>query len=171
MKIKLGGWDRKPGFKTVDIDPKLNPDYLSTAEKLPIRSNTVEYVIIDNTLEHADPYKVMKEVHRVCKPGAIVEIWVPHFSNCNVWTDLQHKRGLSYFCFDNNKPWYGFGFKILSRRILIEGRYYPWQKGASRWRHVFMAIEYLANRFPYSFERLWGNYVGGAEGLYFKLQK
>ncbi len=173
MKLKIGCKEREEGFTHIDIDPQTNPDYVLHAENMHlIAANSVEYAKLDNVLEHCDMFKAMKEVHRVCKDRAIIEIWMPHFSSAHTWMHLQHKRGGSYFMFDTQRcEEYGFMFTILDRRILIEGRHYPYQKtNWTRWHFPFLLIEKLTNKFPYTFERLWCYWVGGAESLYFKLE-
>jgi len=173
MKLNIGSFTvQHKDMINIDIDKAVKPDVVCDTLKLPFKSGTFDYVHMSSILEHADCFEMMKDVHMVCKRGAIVEIWMPHWSGYATWAHLQHKRGGSYFMFDEGREkQYGFEFEVLERRILIEGREYPQQKTAwTRWHLPMLLIEKIANRFPESFERLWCYWVGGAEALYFKLK-
>jgi len=172
MKLKIGSVEKKKGFVHLDVDSKARPDVIADAERMPFPDNTFDYILADSVLEHMDMFLGMKEIHRVSRNGTVVEIWMPHWSSHHAWAHLQHKRGGSYFMFSDTRcKEYGFDFDVLERRILVEGRDYPYNTGKpTRWRPIFMIVEWLANKFPTSFERLWCYWVGGAEGLYFKLK-
>jgi hypothetical protein len=62
----------------------------------------------------------MKEMQRICKPGARIKIRAPHFS-CGVsYRDPTHKRLFSYFTFDyfTDECFYApVKFKIISRKL------------------------------------------------------
>jgi SAM-dependent methyltransferase len=172
-RLEIGCGHRK-GHNAIGIDIDKNSDadvVCDINHGIPFKNNSFDRIFMRSILEHVDAYNAMKEVHRICKNGATVEIWMPHFSSHQAWMHLQHKRGGSYFMFISHKPEeYGFRFDVIEARILIEGREYPYSKAKSRWHYVFTPIEWLANRFPMSFERLWCYWVGGAEALYFKLK-
>lgn len=100
MNINLGaGYKRYPGFVNVDADPNCNPDYLVDLEKdrLPFDDNTVEKVIAHHILEHiGDGYfHLLKELYRVCKHGAIIDIRVPHPNHEVFLNDPTHKRPIT----------------------------------------------------------------------------
>ena len=44
--------------------------------------------------------RAMKEVHRVCRPGALVLVTTPHFSSHNSYTDPTHRRHLAAATFE-----------------------------------------------------------------------
>ena len=100
MNINLGaGYKRYPNFVNVDADPNCNPDYLVDLEKdrLPFDDNTVEKVIAHHILEHiGDGYfHLLKELYRVCKHGAIIDIHVPHPNHEVFLNDPTHKRPIT----------------------------------------------------------------------------
>src|SRR3990172_5221465 len=83
-KLNLGcGEFKKPGFVNVDCYPHLNPDVVQDLNQFPYpfpdgRSALVE---ADHVLEHLEnPFRVMRELHRVLKPGGRLVLRVPHFS-------------------------------------------------------------------------------------------
>ena len=100
MKINLGsGYKRIEGFVNIDDDPLVKPDYLVDIEneKLPFDDNTVEEIRAHHILEHIGEgfLHLMKELYRVCKPGAIIDIAVPHHRHENYFGDPTHRRPIT----------------------------------------------------------------------------
>jgi SAM-dependent methyltransferase len=87
----------------------------------PFKSNEFDEIYCSHILEHvSDLTKTMKEMQRICKPGARIKIRAPHFS-CGVsYRDPTHKRLFSYFTFDyfTDECFYApVKFKIISRKL------------------------------------------------------
>lgn len=100
MKINLGsGFKRIEGFVNVDDDPLVEPDYIVNVEKdkLPFDDNSVEEIRAHHILEHiGDGFiPLMKELHRICKHGALLDIVVPHHFHDNFYGDPTHKRPIT----------------------------------------------------------------------------
>ncbi len=58
--------------------------------------------MLDNVIEHFyDIPKVINELVRVSKKGAMINIITPHFSSLSSWIDPTHFHHLSYFSFDH----------------------------------------------------------------------
>jgi predicted SAM-dependent methyltransferase len=118
-KINLGcGKDIKEGYLNVDFEVGKGVDLKLDLNNLPypFRKNQFEEVYMRNILEHlTDPYNVMKEIHRICAPRALIMIRVPHFSSNNVWGDLQHKRGFNTDTFKNENM--SSMFEIIDQKI------------------------------------------------------
>ena len=103
-KLNLGcGKNILKGYVNLDISPYPGVDVLHDLNKFPypFEDNTFDYVYSEHTIEHLDNLeKTIKELHRICKPMAILHIRVPHFS-CGInYRDPTHKRLFSYFTFD-----------------------------------------------------------------------
>lgn len=82
----LGGVERYgyrrhfSGYRTVNIDPRENPDVLADAAALPFGDCSVDGILCLALLEHVDdPDPVLEEMHRVMKPGARALVWVPFY--------------------------------------------------------------------------------------------
>ena len=44
-------------------------------------------------IEHLDNVVgALEEIHRVCRPNAVIHVTVPHFSSANAFTDPTHKH-------------------------------------------------------------------------------
>jgi predicted SAM-dependent methyltransferase len=81
MKLDIGsGPNPQTGFVGVDWK-KYNKDIVvvDLNKKLPFKSNSIDEVYTSHTLEHLiDPMDMVKEIHRVLKPGAKCTIQVPY---------------------------------------------------------------------------------------------
>lgn len=91
------------GAVTLDINPRTNPGVLWDLNErpYPFEDDTFDTVMCEHVLEHlGDVIGVMEDLHRVCKPGARVWIYVPHFSSLNFNTDPTHTHAFSSRSFD-----------------------------------------------------------------------
>ena len=85
LKLNLGcGSRRIEGYVNVDKEPLVKPDVvadLGVGEPWPWADSAVDEVLAEHILEHlhVDQFMwFMRELHRVCKPGAKVNILLPH---------------------------------------------------------------------------------------------
>ena len=85
MKIDIGcGNHKREGFIGVDIAPGENVDYVLDIEKerLPFDDDSVDHVFSNHTFEHIwSPQNILREIVRVCKHDALVEIWTPYLKS------------------------------------------------------------------------------------------
>lgn len=113
MKINIGsGYKRYPDFINVDADPNCKPDHIVDLETgaLPFPDSSVDTVIAHHILEHMGEgyFHLLKELYRVCKHGAVIDIRVPHPNHEVFLNDPTHKRpimvdGLRLFSKQFNK--------------------------------------------------------------------
>lgn len=93
-KLNFGcGADIREGWDNVDVqyDKRLTKSFDFNKFPYPLKSSTYDYVFAKSVLEHLDkPERVLEELWRVCRKGAIVEIAVPHYSNKGAYDDIQH---------------------------------------------------------------------------------
>lgn len=122
LKLNMGcGMNKINGFVNVDKFLECQPDVQMDLEVLPwlFGDNEVDEVLFHHSLEHigADPkifLGMMKELYRVCKPGAEIRINVPHPRHDNFIGDPTHVRiispqVLSLFSKKNNYHWQKIG--------------------------------------------------------------
>lgn len=85
LRIDLGCGDfKRKGFIGIDMFPLSGVDYVLdvTKEPLPFKDNSVSHVYSHHLLEHiANPRPVFREIMRVCRDGAVVEIWCPYLKS------------------------------------------------------------------------------------------
>jgi len=85
VRIELGCGDHKrPGFFGIDISGGREVDLVHDIEKdpLPFPSDSVDHVYSSHTFEHLEkagsPIFTLREIVRVARHGATVEIWTPY---------------------------------------------------------------------------------------------
>lgn len=148
MKLHLGaGYKRFDGYLNVDFDPLCNPDYIfDITERWPFEDNSVSAIIAHHVFEHlGDPgfFNFLKELYRVCKPNALIEVAVPHHRHDCFINDPTHRRpitieGMRLFSKSHNKYcietedgssrlglYYDVDFDIVNFKYNIDPMYQP----------------------------------------------
>jgi hypothetical protein len=146
MKLNLGCGNKiLDGYVNVDKFDLYNVDIKHDLEKFPypFNDNSVEEIKLSHVLEHIgqDPdifIKILKEIYRICKNQALINIAVPHPRHDDFIADPTHVRpitvlGLSLFHKAQNEEWEKMGaantplglihkvnFKIESSNYRIE---------------------------------------------------
>ncbi len=116
------GLDREPG-SLADVRCEL------TQFPWPIQDSCADRIYLSHFLEHQpDILRVMREVHRVAKPGAEVLIITPHYSSLDSYTDPTHLFHLGFHTFDyfdrdgfDDFAYHSGGFRILQRSLTFGG--------------------------------------------------
>ncbi len=137
MRLNLGcGSKILPGYINLDKFQIPGVDVVHDLEKYPypFKANTFLEVECNMILEHInDLVSIMKELHRICKHGALLKIKVPYFSCASNFIDPTHKRLFSYYSFDfftGDEEYNEFMFdssmpvfKIVKRKIIFYSIY------------------------------------------------
>jgi hypothetical protein len=123
MKFNMGcGKSQFIGFTNVDAQSACNPDivYDLNVTPWPWVDNCADEVHFIHSMEHmgADTetfLNIMKELYRICKPGAMVRIVVPHPRSDDFIGDPTHVRAitistLSLFDRQQNLDWQRDGY-------------------------------------------------------------
>ena len=103
LDVGAGGRRRAGQVTTMDRRALPETDVLHDAEVVPwpFEDNQFDYIILSHVLEHcADIGAVLKELHRIAKPGACIRIVCPHFSNPCSQVDVTHRHALSVLSLD-----------------------------------------------------------------------
>ena len=119
MNLLIGCKDTGlPGFKTVDIDPALKPDYCCDAGNLHVFSDkSADVLLCSNILEHfplTRTDKVLKEWHRVLKPNGKLYVSVPDFEFCaRNYVQNGLTTWLRYHMYGDQKTPFSFHYNIF----------------------------------------------------------
>jgi SAM-dependent methyltransferase len=179
-KLNLGsGAFLKEGYVNLDVTPKWGADVIHDLREFPYPFPDDEFDLVeaDHCLEHVpEPFPVMRELHRITRPGGAIHIRVPHFSRG--FSHAEHMSG-----FDITFPYYfrpefvagyqdvelkldkqrlrWFAQPYLKRTVLPKPLFYA-ATG------VGAALDVVANLSPSLCSRLWCFWVGGFEELEFR---
>ena len=149
LKLNIGcGFNKIDGFINIDKFDECKPDLKMDAEITPwlFNENEIDEVFFIHSLEHmgADAnvfFAIIKELYRVCKPGAIINIKVPHPRHDDFINDPTHVRIItpelfSLFSKKENIRWkdelasnsllalyLDVDFEIKENRMLVEPKY------------------------------------------------
>ena len=178
-KLNLGcGEFHREGYVNVDCYAVSAPDVRHDLEQIPFpfADNEFDEILLEHVLEHlSDPFAVMRELHRIAAPEAIVKISVPHFSRG--FTHPEHKRGFDVsFSLYFNPEFIGgyqgvdlqlhkttmiwFAQPELKKRILSPTKF----RLATVFGHLINGLAALS---PDICSRLWCFWVGGFEEIRF----
>ena len=179
MKLNLGcGETNKDGYVNVDWNKLANPDVVHDLNitPYPFTDNYFDLVEASHVLEHLDkPFRIMKEIHRILKPGGKLLVKVPHFSRG--FTHAEHAHGFDitfplYFNKNFTKSGYiGIDFKLYSLELhwLALLHLLPYM-GYGKTMIIFLRflnkiVSFLANLSPAFCSRIWCYWVGGFEEI------
>lgn len=180
-KLNLGsGENRKEGYINIDWNSLANPDVLHNlnVSPHPFTDNTFDLIEASHVLEHLDkPFAVMKELHRLLKPGGKLIVKVPHFSRG--FTHAEHSHG-----FDVTFPLYFnpaftksgfFGVEFMLEKLKLSWLAFfhllpslGYKKPSIVLLKALNAlISFLANLSPNFCSRIWCYWVGGFDEIEF----
>ena len=135
MRLNLGCGDaRIDGYLNVDKEAECQPDKIQDLEVFPwdFKDDSVDQIQLSHVLEHlgqtSEIYlSIMKELYRICKAGAQIDIKVPHPRHDDFITDPTHVRPIlpgQFYMYSKkqNKEWreQGFGNTPLADYLDID---------------------------------------------------
>lgn len=103
MKLNMGcGHNKLPGYTNVDAAPECAPDIVCDLEVFPWPwpDSSVDEIVFNHSLEHLGETSrtflgMIKELYRICKPGAQIKIVVPHPRHEHFLNDPTHVRPIT----------------------------------------------------------------------------
>jgi len=155
MKLHLGcGNNYKEGWVNVDFVGDIADVHADLCMfPWPWEDNSVDEVFMEHVIEHFDrPEFVLKEIHRVLRPGGIVHMITPHMFSVSACS-IDHKSFMSrvffknfigpkdihYWPLQNNGCW----FEEVSYRVkIIKQPFIQWTP-----------FDWIASRFPFFWEK------------------
>lgn len=159
MKLNLGcGMQIKKDYVNLDCRGYDGVDVVHDLETFPypFENNTFKEVFCSHVLEHLDKKKlpeIMAELKRICKKGAIIKIYLPHFSAGDTYRDPTHLSGgysaLSFEYFTNKPNYVDYflpKFEILTNRVNFLG--HIWYREGMKYRKIISFIDELLSFIP-----------------------
>lgn len=102
--INLGCGSKKlPGEIGVDIFESPCVDIVTDLNvyPLPFEDNSIDIVRSSHCFEHLDNLvALMEDIHRLLRPGGLLELTVPHVSNIEFFRDPTHKHSFTFGTMD-----------------------------------------------------------------------
>lgn len=149
MKLNLGcGNDIREGYVNLDRASLPGVDVVHDLNKLPLpfKDDQFDYVLCKDIIEHLEYIPVLAEIHRIMKPGGILDIRVLHFTSRMNFTDPTHRKQFSVATFqfftDKNtvapdrRYYFPFHFsEVIETKIVFE----------KRWMLYNHFVEFLVN--------------------------
>jgi predicted SAM-dependent methyltransferase len=119
IKLNLGcGTKKLNGYLNVDWKKTSAVDIVQDLNKFPypFKTESVDEVLLDNVLEHLDDLiKVMEEIYRISKHGAIIKIYVPYAKSDGAFKDPTHKHFFLERTFQYFEPEHPLNFYSKAR--------------------------------------------------------
>ncbi len=120
MKLHFGcGDDIKEGWINIDIreNKGIDESFDFNIFPYPFNNNTFDYIYSRNVIEYMkDPIRVIRELHRIAKDEAVIEIIVPHYRSSCAHTDTLNNNWFSDFSLKRLffRPYEKDKFKLIS---------------------------------------------------------
>ena len=178
-KLNIGSAnDYREGFINVDFNPAVKADvYADLSKRLPFEDNSVDYIYASHIIEHFEKkevFKIMEELHRICKPNAIIDIYVPHYTSILAFKIPYHYSyyGIDSFrIFEESETAMGeryspARFKVLKQELHLVMRGYE-NFPILKYFKIFNFLFNCCKTWQYICERL---FFPGFEEVYFKIQ-
>jgi SAM-dependent methyltransferase len=127
QRLNLGcGTDIRAGWINLDKAPLSGVDVVHDLERLPLpfAEGQFQQVCAKDVLEHIDYVPLLRELHRILRPGGMLEIQVPHFTSADNYIDPTHTRRFSIRTFEffvansaiARDYYFDFSFTRIARR-------------------------------------------------------
>lgn len=155
--LELGcGRVKAPGAIGVDLNPEATAaDVICDLNRpLPFADSTFDEVRAVHVIEHLeDVVRAMGEMHRVARPGGLIHVVTPHYSDYSSWCDPTHRWHLNSFSFfyftslHGQHPWY-------TRLVLRERHLHVELARIWKWLGMGWLVDHCVR-----FRRLWELYL------------
>jgi SAM-dependent methyltransferase len=169
-KLNLGcGRDIREGWVNLDSAelPGVDVVHDLAVVPLPFEDDRFTEVLCQDVLEHVDYAPVLRDLHRVVRPGGRVLIRSPHYSSRAVYVDPTHRSAFSidtfaFFVRDSDfagrSYYYDFSFERMeSARITFHRyRWQPWNYLVEAFVNMSIGVQryyedtFLSRLFPAS---------------------
>ena len=88
----------------MDVNPRTAADVIHDLDDVPypFSDNRFDQIVGRHVIEHVqNPTAVMGELHRITRPGGLIRLVAPHWTNPDFATDLTHRNHINSYSFRN----------------------------------------------------------------------
>ncbi|HVG37778.1 MAG TPA: class I SAM-dependent methyltransferase [Pyrinomonadaceae bacterium] len=170
------GTNKTPGAVGMDYNPRTDADVIHDLGVVPYPFPDDEFdeVISWHVVEHVpDVMKFMTELYRITRPGGVIKLATPHYSNPDWPTDPTHRNHLnsySFQCFNPERRLFAFYTDAELRPLRTHVSL------ANLWRAL--GLEWLVNldqrwpafRFTRKFWEFYLSFIFRGKDLYFEFE-
>jgi SAM-dependent methyltransferase len=181
-KLNLGAGElKKCGYINIDWNELTNPDIKHDLNffPYPFSDNAFNLIEASHVLEHLDrPFIVMKELHRILKPGGKLIVRVPHFSRGFTHAEHSHSFDITFPLYFNKNftksGFIGVEFRLDEAKLSWLSFFHLLPSmGYGKITIYFLKIlnkiiSGLANLNPNFCSRIWCFLVGGFDEIRFE---
>ena len=117
------GWNKTPGAIGIDSNPRTHADVIHDLGVLPypFANDEFDEVVCSHVAEHVpDVMAFVTELFRITKPGGLIKITTPHYSNPDWPTDPTHRNhfnSYSFNCFIEERQVFPFYTEVKLKPI------------------------------------------------------
>ena len=150
------GRNKFPGAVGLDRNPDTKADVIADLDRFPypFADNSFDMLVAIHVIEHvSDVIRSMEEFHRLVRPGGIVRLETPHYTDFSSFCDPTHRWHLnsySFRYFGEDNAGFGYYSKARFREKSIR------LKLLALWR--YLGFELLVNHVP-RFRKFWEHYL------------
>ena len=168
-KLDIGcGAKNSPDYIGMDIFPNEGVDVIHSFDVFPypFEDSSFDEVKCDNSLEHVNDFiATMVEIHRILKPGGLLQVWCPHYSGPDAYRDPTHKTFFAYTTFDRFAGTGSYSTEH-SGMFTVRKRMFGMPEGGARGLKAIPKA--FGNRFPDLYER-YLCWMMPAKAIYYEL--
>lgn len=92
------GAAKYPGAVGLDISPGTDADIVHDLDSFPypVEDASFDQILLQDVIEHVErPIALFEELHRICRPGARIQLRTPHFTSVLAYGDPTHRHYFS----------------------------------------------------------------------------
>jgi SAM-dependent methyltransferase len=92
------GSKKWPGAVGLDLSADTDADVVHDLDvhPYPLEDGSFDQILMQDVIEHVrEPYDLMRELHRIGRPGARVHLRTPHFTSLHAYSDPTHRHSFS----------------------------------------------------------------------------
>lgn len=145
-RLNVGAGETMWGDVRLDIDRTSQVTVLGDMHALPFDADTFDEVLLDNVIEHSpDTTGVLRELHRVLRPGGVAYIYVPYYNAVGAYGDPTHRSffaegSFEYYSTSSRYEHYSdFEFELVSEEFYysVLTKYIPSRRVRLKLGHFF----------------------------------